>query len=254
MKHVFLFGSGRDVSTRSIRQANHSRELQIRIGPWIIRPARRISVAPLRLEEYLEILEQKVNAGVIIVQSPDLTAMPMAKLRELIAQLKEPDAEALIERTQAFLVPNADHAEGVSDAIESTSEGAEGGAPSLGAEDSLPPSPDVVGDAAPSVVELEREAAADIEAKVLEEVIDAMAPSEAETQPEVVVPEELAVTPTPTLDAPSGPLSARTLPDGWKDLSNKNLFELAKLNNVAMPDKASKATLISTLEAWLGGN
>lgn len=246
MKHVFLFGSGRDVSTRSIRQANHSRELQIRVGPWIIRPARRISVAPLRLEEYLEILEQKVNAGVIIVQSPDLTAMPMAKLRELIAQLKEPEA---LEGTQVETPPAAENTN-----VEGAAGGAEGGAPSLGAEDSLPPSPDVVGDAAPSIVELEREAAADIETKVIEEVIDAMAPSEAETQPEVVVPEELAVTPTPTLDAPSGPLSARTLPDGWKDLSNKNLFELAKLNNVAMPDKASKATLISTLEAWLGGN
>jgi len=257
MDYVNLFGSGRDISTRAVRRANHSRELQIRIGPWVIRPARRVAVAPLRLEEYLEVLGAKVADGVIVVQAPDLTPMSMDALKALIQQLKFPegiegeqlgapfkevdlhtpagtgtapdrelalDAEALLDAQLSMTDGGvADPVAGSSDVVEGTPEGTESGAPSLDAEDSAPDAPALVGDE-PSTVEHETE--------------DAVYGG-----------------PAPTLDAPSSSvISGRSLPDGWKDLSNKNLVELAKLNNVTLPDKAAKATMIAALEAWVGGN
>ena len=81
-KIVYLYGSARDASTRALRRSSYPRgEMQVRIGPWLIRPARRMAVDTARLLPYAEDLLKKVSAGLIQVQRADSTAISVEAVR-----------------------------------------------------------------------------------------------------------------------------------------------------------------------------
>lgn len=83
-KIVFLYGSGRDASTRAARRSVFPRETQIRLGPWTIRPARRVAVEFTRLLPYSEELLEKILHGVIQVQRADTAVISAEELRTAI--------------------------------------------------------------------------------------------------------------------------------------------------------------------------
>lgn len=221
-KIVYLYGSARDASTRAIRRTNFPREMQIRIGQWVIRPSRRTAVDFARLAPYAAELLSKVQSGVIQVQradtsllsaeeliagfrelgaGPDYDTMPLAELHTLMrVENPEPAAkEAFTRRTQAKPAPVA--------------------APAA----VVPPPPPP--------------------------------PPEEPSEPEPEVPAVLEERPHRETDpAPSEPSRESQLPDGWRMLTNRELTSMCSDLGIPMPENITKKNIIAAVESWLGGS
>ena len=85
-KIVYLYGSARDARTRTLRRYSYPRgEMQVRIGPWLVRPARRMAVETARVLPYVEDLLKKVSAGLIQIQRADTSAISADEVRSWVA-------------------------------------------------------------------------------------------------------------------------------------------------------------------------
>lgn len=80
-KTLYLYGSARNSATRALRRATLPREMQIRVGPWIVRPSRRVAVQDVELVKYEREVIEKVEKGVVQVQAGDTTPYSIAELR-----------------------------------------------------------------------------------------------------------------------------------------------------------------------------
>jgi hypothetical protein len=79
-KIIYLYGSARDAGTRALRRGVYPREKQIRLGPWVIRPSRRVAVETVRVAPHIVELERKVREGALIVQRADSTVIDIQEL------------------------------------------------------------------------------------------------------------------------------------------------------------------------------
>lgn len=251
-KIVYLYGSARDAATRAIRRNVFPREIQVRLGPWIVRPARRVAVDFVRLAPFAAELISKIQSGVVQVQrpdssvisieeltsafkalggssgAPDYTQMPLGELHALMrVDRPEPAAwEAFVRRS---LKEKGDAAlEGLrqrsmtlkaSGFDTSVTDALLGASPAVAAPEPPPPA-----SAPPAPVEAPEPA------------------PEPEPEPE---PEPMAE-----------PASSREdqLPDGWQLLSKGELIDLCNDHGIPLPSKASKTNLVAAVEAWLGGD
>lgn len=89
-KTVYLYGSARNAATRALRRAAVPREMQIRVGPWIVRPSRRVSVEFLQLAKFEREVLEKVTNGTIQVQNGDTVVYSIEQLKNAFAGLHEP--------------------------------------------------------------------------------------------------------------------------------------------------------------------
>lgn len=89
-KIVYLYGSARDSATRAIRRTHFPREMQVRIGQWVIRPSRRTAVDFAHLGPFAAELLSKVQSGVVQVQRADTTLL---STEELVAGFRELNGE-----------------------------------------------------------------------------------------------------------------------------------------------------------------
>lgn len=87
-KIVYVYGSGRDASTRSVRRASTPRQTLVRLGPWIIRPARRTPVQFVQLSKYEADVLAKVRQGIIQIQNGDTVVYTVDQLKASFAELK----------------------------------------------------------------------------------------------------------------------------------------------------------------------
>lgn len=101
-KIVYLYGSARDASTRALRRTSYPRgEMQVRVGPWLVRPARRIAVHTSRLLPFAEDLLKKISAGVVQVQRADSSVVPLEEVRGWTAPSAPAPVTAAPESTPA---------------------------------------------------------------------------------------------------------------------------------------------------------
>ena len=70
-KIVYLYGSARDSATRALRRGTFPREMQIRVGPWVIRPSRRVAVEFVRMVPHMVEILAKMSVGTIQAQRLD---------------------------------------------------------------------------------------------------------------------------------------------------------------------------------------
>jgi len=358
-KIVYLYGSGRDSETRTLRHAAKPRQMVFRLGPWTVRPARSVPVEFPRLAPHKDELLHKISQGILQLRSgddnvytvveineafaalvgtpdaPDYTTMPLAQLMELmrterptqevweafvsrslsstdsdlpsietrvhhlmdysprVAQLgldtsatdlvlsealakvkadieaeelvvkaareavkaqeeEQARAQAELEKQKADEEAARIEAQKAEDAkkpvVEETQEAPKVEETNEPPHDDAPPPSDA--DAPPHV-----EAEAGIPSKTSPEQMDFSKPEETTPVVEETKVEEAKVEEAKSDDvAEAKPSTGRTLPEGWRGLSNPKLKELITTSGAKMPDQVSKANLISALEAWLGGN
>lgn len=92
-KIVYVYGSARNSATRAARRAALPREMQVRLGPWIIRPARRTPVDTDQLAKYEREVIEKVTNGLIQVQNGATVPYSIEAIRSGFAALRaEPGA------------------------------------------------------------------------------------------------------------------------------------------------------------------
>ena len=107
-KIVYLYGSARDAKTRALRRYSYPRgEMQVRIGPWLVRPARRMAVETARVLPYVEDLLKKVSAGLIQIQRADTSAISPEEVRSWVAPKAVVVADAPVEPVVAAVVEAA---------------------------------------------------------------------------------------------------------------------------------------------------
>lgn len=86
---VYIYGSARNATTRTLRRSTLPREHQVRFGPgWVIRPGRRTPVQLSQLVPYENVVFKKMAEGTIQIQDGDQHVIPEEKLRELFAALR----------------------------------------------------------------------------------------------------------------------------------------------------------------------
>lgn len=87
-KIVYVYGSARDAATRVARRGAVPRQQQVRLGPWIIRPARRTAVDFVQLAKYEREVLEKVRVGLIQIQNGDEVIYSIEELTAAFAELK----------------------------------------------------------------------------------------------------------------------------------------------------------------------
>lgn len=80
-KILYLYGTGRDASTRTARRGNFPRETAPRVGPWVVRPARAVAVQIEQLAAYRDVVIEKVEHGTVRVQTADGTPLSIEEIR-----------------------------------------------------------------------------------------------------------------------------------------------------------------------------
>jgi hypothetical protein len=291
-KNYFLYGSGRDASTRSVRRRTFPREITPRVGPFIVRPGK--SYGPLTAEQlagYERQVIEKVQAGTVQVYLGNDRLLALGDLQKLFSAIRgtpevvnyegmdlaalhaftrdhQQDSQAwywlvvrLVEAEQIASASSAiAHATSLGVTFDEEQTQALDALFSAASEKIRTQQPEQVDqrkvetEPAPADEPVaEQEAAPAEPAPVpeepkVEELKDATAP--AEVSPDVV--EQPTPEPTELKEAEPAP-AARTLPDGWKDLSNKKLAELIKSVGAEMPSKTDKGSLIASLDAWVKG-
>lgn len=93
MSIVYLRGSARDSRTRTARHSAFPRQSVVRIGPWVIRPARRTSVRTEQLTAHAKVLLDAVKLGLIIIERPDMSMVSISELQALLGT-SAPEAQA----------------------------------------------------------------------------------------------------------------------------------------------------------------
>ena len=113
-KIVYLYGSARDARTRTLRRYSYPRgEMQVRIGPWLVRPARRMAVETTRILPYVEDLLKKVSAGLLQVQRADTSVISPEEVRswtapeaKIVADVPPPPpVESAVAAVEAAVAP-----------------------------------------------------------------------------------------------------------------------------------------------------
>lgn len=230
-KIIYLYGSGRDSSTRALRRNVFPREKQIRLGPWIIRPSRRVAVEALRVVPHITELQRKVAEGVIRVERADSTVI---------------DIEALI----AFCTGTAPSVETPSETAETPIETAEQTMAALIEEEPMVfpgvgPQP---GD--PVVKALFAETTVDPEVPAAE-----VPPVLTEPEPTPEAPPVDAVSVTADTVPAVGAvvdLTGRSMPEGWEQLTAKELAAVCAEKGIPST-KTTKTALVAAVTSWLGG-
>jgi len=70
MDKFYLYGSGRDASTRVLRKINPGKNArQVRLGNIVVRPGRRVLVTAAFLEEHASAITAQVAAGYLVVET-----------------------------------------------------------------------------------------------------------------------------------------------------------------------------------------
>ncbi len=87
-KTVYIYGSARDAATRALRRAAVPRQMQVRLGPWIIRPSRRTPVELAQLVKYEADCLAKMSQGLIQVQSGDGAVFTEEQVTAMFAAVK----------------------------------------------------------------------------------------------------------------------------------------------------------------------
>lgn len=217
-KIVYLYGSARDASTREVRRSHFPREMQIRIGPWIIRPSRRTAVDFERLAPYAADLLSKVQSGVIQVQRADTSILSVEEISAGFKSLAAPnyDTMPLGELHALLRVENPDPAAQAALARRT----AESSAPPVAAAPPPPPPP----------------------------------PPPAAPEPEPEVPAVLEAPQRETDPAPADDSRESRLPEGWRMLTNRELTALCSDLGIPMPETVTKKNLVAAVESWLGGS
>lgn len=95
-KIVYLYGSARDSATRALRRGTFPREMQIRVGPWVVRPSRRVAVEFARMIPHMTDVLAKVKVGAIQVQRLDSSLIPNADLLQACEAAK-PTTAVVVE-------------------------------------------------------------------------------------------------------------------------------------------------------------
>lgn len=221
-KIVYLYGSARDASTRSIRRNVFPRgEMQVRIGMWTVRPSRRVAVNFARLAPYRADLITKVTNGVVQVQRADTTEISLTEILAGFDALGDAapnlDTMALAELQALNRAPYPGP-----EVRAALARRVQGPTPAAQPAPAIPPPPPVpvfAPTAAP-----------------VEEVPEAVGAEVGEVEPVDAAPEFM-----------------RELPEDWRLLTNRELIALCDANKAALPEKITKASLIQTLESWLKG-
>lgn len=113
-KIVYLYGSARDARTRTLRRYSYPRgEMQVRIGPWLVRPARRMAVETTRILPYVEDLLKKVSAGLLQVQRADTSVISPEEVRswaapeaKIVAEVPPPPpVESVVAAVEVVVAP-----------------------------------------------------------------------------------------------------------------------------------------------------
>lgn len=91
---LFLYGTGRSAETRQQRRTHFPREQQARVGPWIVRPARRVAVRRAQLAKFVDELCDKITRGTVQVQRGDGTVIPLQDVPGLFTDVA-PDFDAM---------------------------------------------------------------------------------------------------------------------------------------------------------------
>lgn len=104
-KIVYIYGSARNAATRALRRGALPREMQIRLGPWTIRPSRRTAVDFTALAKFERETIEKVSTGVVQIQNGAQAPYTIDELKEAFAFLRaEPGAETPMTMPYAELM------------------------------------------------------------------------------------------------------------------------------------------------------
>lgn len=92
-KIVYLYGSARDAETRALRHAAKPRQMVFRLGPWTVRPSRRVAIEFPRLAPHKDELLHKISQGILQLQSGDGAVFSIVEINAAFAELVgTPDA------------------------------------------------------------------------------------------------------------------------------------------------------------------
>ncbi len=284
-KIVYVYGSARDAATRALRRAALPRSMQVRIGQWVIRPARRTAVQTAELAKYETDVIDKVTRGLIQVQRGDTSPYSIEEIRKGFAALK-----GTSEAPSFLTMPFGELMEAMR--AESPSQEAWDAFVQrcLNEEDADKEFLPDMGTRLRSLTEFAERNSARLDVTASFALIDAArgAWEEAQRQksepaqqteptppapqlgdmPESVVNrladmEQADLDPQPEEpEAPSEePAASSThedreaqLPEGWRSFTNAKLVELLTSLEVELPERQNKSSLVSAVEAWLGGS
>lgn len=257
----FLYGSGRDAATRATRRTRFPREINSRIGPYVVRAGK--SYGPLtaaQLAGYERPVIEKVTNGTVQVYLNE-RPLGLGDLKALFAAVRGMPEVVNYEGMSlaALHAFTRDHQQDdqawywlLVRLLEDGQRGSAGSALEY---------------MATMGIKLEDERLAHIESLMAACRAEDIAPTSAEDEavaepepePEIEAPaepepaEELEAAPEPAPASEEAPTNVRVLPDGWKDMSNKKLAELIKNVGAEMPARTDKGALIAALEAWVKG-
>jgi hypothetical protein len=251
----FLYGSGRDSATRALRRTHFPRETSPRIGPYTVRAGRTFGpLSAQQLASYERPLIEKVTHGTVQVYLGE-RPLSLGDLKSLFADVRgtpevvnyeDMDLAALHAHTRRR--PQDDH--GWFWLVKKLIEAGQ-----LDSARAVMQHMDELG------LELDAErvqhlAQCFVAAKPKEPVPEEEVVADATAEEPASVPEALEEEPEAEeeMEAPAAEEeSARSLPDGWRELSNKKLAELIKQVGAEMPMRTDKGALIGALETWLKG-
>jgi len=104
-KIVYIYGSARNSATRALRRGSLPREMQVRLGPWTVRPSRRFAVDFTALAKFEREVLEKVTNGVVQIQNGAQAPYTLDELKEAFAMLRaEPGAETPMTMPYAELM------------------------------------------------------------------------------------------------------------------------------------------------------